>query len=145
MIKTGQVKRSRRIRWWIPVTVVMVGGAVSVSVGLGQRSWTALVIGGVATLLVASVRTAISAGHSDIGAVLNSRVDERQAVIRLKASRVCAIVAVGGAIVAGVVAAASHTTYWPYAVIYLAAAVSYLISLWAYGADQEGQETSSLK
>jgi uncharacterized membrane protein len=132
--------KRRRIQWWIPLTILVVGSAISLSVGLGQRSGRAIVIGEVVTVVVAVVRMLLSAGTSDLGAVLGNRVDERQALIRLKASRVCAIVGVGGAIVAGVATAAIHETYWPYGVIYLVAGFSYLISLWVYGADREVPE-----
>jgi hypothetical protein len=132
--------RRRRVQLWIPLSVVVVGSAVSVSIGLGQRNLTAFFVGEAVTVLVATVRTLISARPSDIGAVLGNRVDERQALLRLKASRVCAIVAGCGAVLACIVAAADHQTYWPYEAIYLSAAVSYLIALRAYGADREDRE-----
>lgn len=129
--------RRRRIQWWLPLTVLVVGSAISLSIGLGQRSWAAFIIGETITVVVTVVRTLVSAGGSDFSAVLGNRVDERQALIRLKASRVCAIVATGGAIVGCVATAAAHQTYWPYEVIYLVAALSYLISLSVYGADRD--------
>lgn len=135
---------SRGFQWWIPLSVLAMGSAVSVSVGLGQRSWAAIIIGESVTVVVTVVRTLVSVGRSDFGAVLGNRVDERQALIRLKASRVCAIVATGGAIVACVVSAALHQTYWPYEAIYLIAAFSYLVSLSVYGADREVPEAPSL-
>lgn len=129
--------RSRRSQLWIAITILVVGSAISLSIGLGQRSAEAVVIGEVVTVIVAAVRVAVGAGSSDIGAVLSNRVDERQALIRLKASRVCAVVATGGAVVACIVTAALHMVYWPYEVIYVAAGVAYLVSLWVYGADRE--------
>jgi hypothetical protein len=136
--------RPRRIQWWIPLTVLIVGSAISLSIGLGQRSWAAFIIGESITVVVTVIRMLVSASGSDFGAVLGNRVDERQALIRLKASRVCAIVATGGAIVACVATAAAHETYWPYEVIYLVAAFSYLISLSVYGADREVPEAPNL-
>lgn len=128
--------RPQRIQLWIPLTILLVGSAISLSIGLGQRNLTALIIGLAVTVTVAVVRSLVSATATDFGAVLGNRVDERQALIRLKASRVCAIVGVGGAIVASVAAAAAHQTYWPYEVIYVVAGVSYLVSLSVYGADR---------
>lgn len=125
-----------RSQIWIVATILVVGSAISLSIGLGQRSPEAIGIGEGVTVLVAAVRALVGASATDMGAVLSNRVDERQAIIRLKASRVGAIVGIGGAIIACVVTAALHMVYWPYEVIYVAAGVSYLIGLWAYGADR---------
>ncbi len=73
-----------------------------------------------------------------MGAVLGRRADERQVLVRLKASRVSAVVGVVTSVIACVIAGAMDATYWPFEVIYLAIGVSYLLSLVIYGAHSEG-------
>lgn len=126
--------KSRYGRLWVPLIAGIGGTAISVSVGLGQGHWEAIPIGEVVTLLVVLFLFGAGAQDSDVGAVLAHRADERQELVRLQASRVSAVVAVTGSVVACVVAASLGTVYWPYEAIYVAAGVAYLISVRLYGA-----------
>ncbi len=121
-------------RMWVPLIAAIGGSAISLAVGLGQHHWEAIIIGETVTVLVAAFLFAASAQDSDVGAVLARRADERQELVRLHASRVSAVVAVTGSVIACVVAAARDATYWPYEAIYIAAGLSYLISVRLYGA-----------
>lgn len=128
------MSNSRYGRLWVPLMAAIGGSAISLSVGLGQHQWEAIVIGEVVTVLVAVFLFAMSSQDSDVGAVLAHHADERQELVRLQASRVSAIVAVAGSIIACVVAAAQGAVYWPYEAIYVAAGLAYLISISLYGA-----------
>ena len=121
-------------RLWVPLMAGVGGTAISLSVGLGQHHWEAIVIGEAVTMLVVGLLFAASTQDSDIAAVLARRADERQELVRLQASRVSAVVAVTGSVIACVVAAAQDTAYWPYEAIYIAAGLAYLISIRLYGA-----------
>ncbi|MCU4183006.1 hypothetical protein K6U06_01425 [Acidiferrimicrobium sp. IK] len=120
-------------RLWVPLMAAIGGSAISLSVGLGQHHWEAIVIGETVTVLVVALMFAATAQDSDIGAVLAHRADERQELVRLQASRVSAFVAVTGSVMACVIAAARNATYWPYEAIYIAAGLAYLISIRFYG------------
>lgn len=134
--------RARHSRVWVPLMAGVGGTAISLSVGFGQHKWEAILIGEVVTVIAVVILFFAAAQDSDVGAVLGHRVDERQELVRLKASRVSALVAVAGSVVACVVAAALGSTYWPYEVIYVVAGFSYLLSLRLYGADWEVAEPS---
>lgn len=126
---------TRYSRVWVPLVAGIGGTAISLSVGLGQHKWEAIVIGEVVTVVVVVILFVSGAQDSDVGAVLGHRADERQQLVRLKAARVSAVVAVAGSVIACVVAAALSESYWPYEAIYLAAGISYLIGLRLYGVD----------
>lgn len=127
----------RHPQLWAPLATGVIGTAISCSVGLGQHHWEVIVIGEMVTVLVVGLLSVVGAQDSDVGAVLGHRADERQELVRLRAARVSAIVAVGGSIIACVVTAAVSAVYWPFEVIYLAAGLSYLIGIRVYGADRE--------
>lgn len=129
--------RMRRRGSWTPVLAGAAGSAISLAVGLGHRTWQAIVIGEVVTVIVVVFLYLVGARDSDVGAVLTRRADERQVVIKLKASRVSAVVGVLASVVACVIAAARDDTYWPFEVIYIAIGASYLVSLAIYGAAPE--------
>lgn len=131
------MSRARPSRLWTPLMAGVGGAAISLSVGLGRHTWEAIVIGGVVTALAVLVLYLAAAGDSDVGAVLGNRADERQQLVRLKASRVSAVVAVAASVIACVIAAAAGSDYWPFEVIYIVTGLSYLISLWLYGADRD--------
>ena len=126
--------RMRRHGLWNPVLAGVGGSAISLAVGLGHGKWEAIVIGEVVTAIAVVVFYLAGRHDSDVGAVLARRADERQVLIRMKASRVSAVVGVLASVVACVIAAAMDATYWPFEVIYIAIGASYLISLAIYGA-----------
>ena len=130
--------RRTRHKLWAPVLAGVAGTAISLAVGLGHAQWDAVVIGEAVTVIAVVVMYLASAQDSDVGAVLGRRADERQVLVRLKASRVSAVVGVVTSVIACVIAGAMDASYWPFEVIYLAIGVSYLLSLAIYGADSEG-------
>jgi hypothetical protein len=130
--------RNRRHGLWTPVLAGFGGSAISLAIGFGHGKWEAIVIGEVVTAVAVVVLYFASAQDSDVGAVLGHRADERQVLVRLKASRVSAVVGVLAAIVACVIAGSIDTTYWPFEVIYIVMGASYLIGLGIYGAASEG-------
>lgn len=127
----------RHPRLWAPVLAGAIGSAVSLAIGFGQGQPAAIVIGLSVTALVVVVFYVVSGQDSDVGAVLGSRPDERQALVRLKAARLSSAVAVLAAVLACVIAAALGTTYWPFEVLYLVTGAAYLVGLGVYGAASE--------
>jgi uncharacterized membrane protein len=134
-------------RLWTPVIAGIGGTAISLAVGLGQGKWVAFVIGEVTTVVAVVALYLLARSDSDLGAVFGHRADERQELVRLKASRVTALVAVIGSVVACVIAAAMDATYWPYEVLYIVPGLAYLISVRIYGArdgaDNPGDDVDS--
>ena len=127
----------KRHRLWTPMLAGVGGTAISLAVGLGHHYWGAIVIGEAVTVIAVVILYVASANDSDVGAVLGHRADERQVLVRLKASRVSAVVGVVTSVVACVIAAAMDATYWPFEVIYIAIGVSYLLGIAIYGAGSE--------
>jgi uncharacterized membrane protein len=126
--------RSRPGQLWTPLIAGVAGTAISLAVGLGHHHWVAIPIGEGATVITVVILYLAATGDSDLGAVLGHGTDERQDVVRLKASRVSSVVAVVASVVACVIAAAINAAYWPFEVIYLITGAAYLISLRVYGA-----------
>lgn len=125
-------RRSHR-RLMVPAVAAVGGSAISLSVGLGRGNLAALLIGEAATVVAVVVLYATAARDSDLGAVLGGHADERQELVRLKASRVSAVVAITGSVVATVIAAAINATYWPFEVLYIVPGLAYVISVRVYG------------
>jgi hypothetical protein len=129
--------RGRSRPLWAPVVAGVAGSAISLAVGLGRDNWIAILIGEAATAITVVVLYVVARGASDLGAVLGHGGDERQDLIRLKASRVSTVVAVTASVVACVIAAAMNDTYWPFEAIYILTGAAYLISLKLYGARED--------
>jgi hypothetical protein len=132
---------STHSRLWTPVIAGIGGTAISLAVGLGQARWLPVVIGEAATAIAVVILYLIARSDSDLAAVVGHRADERQELVRLKASRVTALVAVIGSVVACVIAAAMDATYWPFEVLYILPGLAYLISVRVYGA-RDGAENA---
>jgi hypothetical protein len=130
--------QKRRHGLWTPVFAGVGGSAISLAIGFGHGKWEAIVIGEVMTAIAVVVLYFASAQDSDVGAVIGPQADERQVLVRLKASRVSAVVGVLAAVVGCVIAGAIDATYWPFEVIYIAMGASYLISVGIYGTVSEG-------
>jgi hypothetical protein len=126
-------------RLWTPVIAGIGGTAISLAVGLGHGKWLAFVIGEATTAVAVVVLYLLAGSDSDLGAVFGHRTDERQELVRLKASRAAALVAVIGAVVACVIAAAMNATYWPFEVLYIVPGLTYVMSVRVYGA-RDGAE-----
>lgn len=129
--------RRRHPRLWTPVLAGVIGSAVSLAIGFGQGQPAAIVVGLSVTALVVAVLYVVSGQESDVGAIVGSRTDERQALVRLKASRLSSVVAVLAAVLACVIAATLGTTYWPFEVLYLVTGAAYLVGLGIYGTATE--------
>jgi hypothetical protein len=120
-------------RPWTPAVAGVAGSAISLAVGLGQHKWLPIIVGEAATVVAVVILYVTAKSDSDLGAVFSHRADERQELVRLKASRVSAVVAVTGSVVACVIAAAINTTYWPFEVLYIITGAAYVISVRVYG------------
>jgi hypothetical protein len=122
------------------------GSMISTAIGIGQ-SWVGAAIAYALTAIAAMLFYLVGWGESasDTSAVIGGRPDERQQIVRLRATQaglVTAIVALG---VACLVSAVEKATFWPYEVIVDVVAAAYLISLRVYGTtlpDEESPEPS---
>jgi hypothetical protein len=121
---------------WTPAFAVLTGSAVAAAFGIRQ-GWTYGVIAEIVALLLATALYFSGGQDTDAGAILAHRADERQQLVRLKASRLTAAVAVFATVVAFVIAVAVKAAFWPFEVIYLVTCVSYLVGLGLYGAKPE--------
>jgi uncharacterized membrane protein len=135
--------RNRYRRLWTPLIAGVAGSAISLAVGLGHHAWAAIVIGEVVTAITVVILYVVVTGDSDLGAVLGHGTDERQDLVRLKASRASSLVAVVASVVACVIAAAIDHVYWPFEAIYLLTGAAYLIGLKVYGARDEVDPASA--
>jgi hypothetical protein len=125
--------RNRPGRLWTPVIAAVAGTAISIAVAVGKDTWVAVVIGEAATAVSVVVICLMASSDSDLGAVLGRGADERQDLVRLKATRVSSLVAVIASVTATIIAAANNSTYWPFELIYALTGVAYLVSLKVYG------------
>jgi hypothetical protein len=135
--------RSSPRRLWVPAVAGIGGSAISLAVGIGQHTWAATVIGETVTAIAVVFIYLTAKRDSDLGALLGLRADERQELIRLKASRVSAVVAVAGSVVACVIAAAINAAYWPFEALYITSGAAYLVSIRVYGAREEVEKGDS--
>lgn len=134
----------RRLR--TPGFALVFGSMISTAIGIGQ-SWVGAAIAYALTAIAAMLFYLVGWGESasDTSAVIGGRPDERQQIVRLRATQaglVTAIVALG---VACLVSAVEKATFWPYEVIVDVVAAAYLISLRVYGTtlpDEESPEPS---
>lgn len=125
-------------RLWTPLAAGVLGSAISLSVGLGQGKWAAIVIGEVATAMAVLILYFLGAQDTDVGAVFGHRADERQQLVRLKAARLSTVVAVLAMVIACVIAAAIDAAYWPFELLYIVTGAAYIAGLRVYGAHRDG-------
>jgi hypothetical protein len=125
-----KVNRSRLL---IPAIVFGAGSVIAVALRVGH-TWQGALITEVATLVIASAYFVTSGRDSDAGAIYGQRSDERQAMIRLQASRLGFIVMMCAAFVCVVVTVAANDNYWQADVIGSLGALTFLFSLVTHGA-----------
>ncbi len=127
---------ARRTSLWprlrAPV-LILVGGA-AVLAGDGARyGWSG--VGYFAPIVIAlAVGYYVWAGRdSDTAAVIRRQTDERQATIRLQVQALVGRALAVAVAIAYLVAVATKTTLWPYAVLLAVLAVSFLAGWLIYG------------
>lgn len=108
------VLEQRRLR--APVVTVACGLALAVAVAVVSR-WVAAVPVAVLALIAAGVYYWLGGTETDVGALIGSRPDERQEVVRLRVRAFAAAALLVMATVGAVVAAALDRPAWPYAAI----------------------------
>ena len=128
--------RKKRAGLWAPAFKVLSGSAVATAFGI-RLGWKFAVITEVIVLLATVVLYLMGLDDTDTGAILANRVDERQTLIRLRATRLSALVSIVATIVAFVIAVALKASYWPFMLLYFLAVVSYFVGLGVYGGDNE--------
>ena len=129
-----------------PVFAVVFGSVISTAIGIGQ-SWVGAAIAYAVTAIVAGIFYVVgwSESASDASAVIGGRADERQQLVRLRATQAGLVAAVVASGIACLVSAIVKASFWPYEVIVDVVVFAYLIGLRVYGVSvptQDGQEPS---
>jgi hypothetical protein len=120
-------------RLTVPVTVSAAGSVVAGAVAVGH-TWRGALITEVVTLVIAAAYYVAAGRESDAGAIYGQRTDERQATVRLNASRLAFVAMICAAFVCAVVTVAQHDSYWQADVIGSLGGLTFLFSLVIFGA-----------
>jgi hypothetical protein len=131
--------RWKHARLWTLAFPVLSGSAIATAFGI-RLGWKFAVITEVVVLMMVGILYLRSGEDTDTGAILGNRADERQTLIRLKATRLSLVVALCTTIGAFVIAVAVKAAYWPFEVLYFTIVVSYFTGLRVYGADRDEAE-----
>jgi len=122
---------TRHPRLLAPAVTVALGSAIAFGAWIGN-GWGAAVGIELLTLIGACGYFVLGGRDSDIGALLGSKPDERQASIGMRATaltgNVMVLVAIGGV----VVALAVGSSAWPFFLFCLVGAATFLIGLFVY-------------
>jgi hypothetical protein len=136
--------RRKHARLWTLAVPVLSGSAIATAFGI-RLGWKFAVITEAVVLMVAGILYLRAGEDTDTGAILGNRADERQTLIRLKATRLSLLVGLVAIIVAFVIAIAVKATYWPFEVLYFTVVISYFVGLQVYGADRDEADTSTVE
>jgi hypothetical protein len=128
-----------RPRLRAPVSVAVLGTVAAVALAVTQ-GWSS-------AIPVEIVFAALAAGYyvwggkdSDLGAVIGSRADERQASLEMKVTALQGKVMTAAVIVAFLIAVVVKATIWPFAVLVALAGISGLAGWAIYREHGNGQD-----
>ena len=125
--------RTVQARVRVPAVMAVVGSAIAVASFVGSGWATALLVE--AVTVAATVGYYVLGGRdSDLGAVVGSRPDERQASIEMRAAAFAAIVMCAVALVGFVIATALGNATWPFALFSAVGGASFLAGSVGYRA-----------
>ena len=131
--------RFLRPRLRVPVAVAVLGTAATTAVAISQ-GWAAAVYVELAWIALAVGYYAWGGKDTDVGAVLGSRADERQASVEMKVTALQGKVMTAAAVVAFLIAVAVKATIWPFAILVVIAGLSGLAGWAIYRDDGNGQD-----
>jgi hypothetical protein len=112
-----------RPRLRVPVAVAVLGTAATAAVVVSQGWATGLYVE-IAWVVLAAGYYVWGGKDSDVGAVIGSRADERQASLEMKVTALQGKVMTAAAVVAFLIAVAVKAAIWPFAVFVALAGLS---------------------
>ena len=118
--------RTKHARLRVPA-VMAVGGSAIALASLIRSGWSAALSVEVFTVIATIAYYALGGRDSDLGAVIGSRPDERQASIEMRATALAGNVMCVVAIVGFVIATALGDSTWPFAFFAVVGAASFLV------------------
>jgi hypothetical protein len=116
--------------------VMAVGGTMIALALLIDARWQAALSSEVVTGLVAIFYYVLAGRDTDLGAMVGSRLDERQASIGMQAAAFSGTVTSVAAFVGGVIALALGKAAWPFLGICVVSGVSFLAGQFRYRSDR---------
>ena len=131
--------RFLRPRLRVPVAVAVLGTAATTAVAISQGLAAAVYVE-LAWIALAVGYYAWAGKDTDVGAVLGSRADERQASVEMKVTALQGKVMTAAAVVAFLIAVAVKATIWPFAILVVIAGLSGLAGWAIYRDDGDGQD-----
>jgi hypothetical protein len=124
----------RRLR--VPASSLVLGTGVACAVGIGS-TWASAAFSESITVCVVVALYLSGRGETDAEAVLGSRADERQDLVRLQAANLSLAVTVVAVVGACIISAAAGAAFWPYEVLAVLLGISYLVGLSRYSFRQD--------
>jgi hypothetical protein len=131
--------RIRNSRLYAPIAAVVVGSVIAGATAIGH-TWGDALICEIVTLVVALGYFLLTGSDSDIGAIYGQRSDERQVMVRMRATRFAFMAMIGAAFVCGIISVALNKSYWQADVIASVGGVVFLVSLVRFGVHDEPRE-----
>jgi hypothetical protein len=122
------VIRIRNSRFYAPIATVVIGTAIAGATAIGH-TWGDALICEIVTFVVALGYFLLTGSDSDIGAIYGQRSDERQIMVRLRATRLAFVMMIGAAYVCAMISVALNESYWQAEVIGSVGGVAFLVSL----------------
>jgi uncharacterized membrane protein len=128
-----KINKSRLL---VPITVIAAGSIVAGAVAVGH-TWPDALIAEIVALAVATAYYVVTGRDSDAAAIYGRRSDERQAIVRMNASRLAFVVMICAAFVCAVVTVALDDDYWQADVIGSLGGLAFLLGLAIYPAHDD--------
>jgi hypothetical protein len=116
-----------------PTMMIVVGTGLAAAVVAG-RGWGTAIPTEVIVVVSAIGYYVWGGGDSDMGAMIGSRVDERQSLLRMRAQALAAIAVAVTGLVGYTVAVALRDPVWPFALLLGVEVIVFLAGLVIYGA-----------
>jgi hypothetical protein len=118
--------RTKHAHFQVPAVMAVTGSAIALASLIGS-GWSAALSVELFTVIATIGYCRLGRRDSDLGAMVGSRPDERQASIGLRATalagNVMGVVAVGGVVIATALGAST----WPFALFAVVGAASFLV------------------
>jgi len=127
------MKRLSRGHLQVPAVMLVLGTGLAAAVLVGQ-GWRAAIPVEIVAVIATLGYLLLGVLDTDIGAIYGSRTDERQQMIRLRAQALTAEITALAVVIGYMVQVARRAPTWPFAIIALVAAVSFVAGVAIYRA-----------
>jgi hypothetical protein len=131
-----------RPRLRAPVSVAVLGTVAAAALAVAQ-GWASAVIVEVVAIALAVGYYVWGGKDSDLGAVIGSRADERQASLEMKVTALQGKVMTAAASIAFLIAVIVNGTIWPFAIFVALAGISGFAGWAIYREDGDGQDNGA--